>query len=73
MLKVSCEQKLNLKVKAKGACKEKLDSEISTGAEKNNLSKDNNEKSESETNEDLDKKCQPLCPRYEALSQITSS
>ena len=57
----------------KGACEDKPDSEISTGAEKNNLSKDNNEKSESETNEDLDKKCQPLCPRYEAHSQITSS
>ena len=70
MLKVSCEQKLNLKVKAKGACEEKLDSEISTGAEKNNLSKDNNEKSESESNEDLDKKCQPLCPRYEAIHKL---
>ena len=30
-----------------------------------NSSNDNNEKSESETNEDLDKKCQPVCPRYE--------
>jgi len=63
MLKVSCEQKLSLTA-TKGACEEKLDSEISTGAEENNLSKDNNEKSESETNEDLDKKCQPLCPRH---------
>merc|ERR1711935_89307 len=61
MLKVACEQKLNLKVKARGACEE---DEKTISTEEKNLSNDDNEKSESETNEDLDKKCQPVCPRH---------
>ena len=54
MLKVSCEEKLNLKVKSKGEC------------ESQKVNDDNQNETSDQINEELDKKCLRPCPKIMA-------